>query len=489
MSRGPKLCKTDTGVPFPDLGFLPPFLLFTFWYLVLGSFPPLPFLSPLYRSPSLDVPPRWVSFSLFLPIFCRDSIALCFLNSATSFVAGFVVFSILGFMSQEQGVPISEVAESGGRCFAAWGRGEGGAGDRRPGVPEAGYCRNLSASGGRARHRAEPQNQGREEGGGDGWEDGRTSGKRAPQSSRRAGRPSGTSARTQAHAHAREHRGGALMASVPGRPWSGLHCLPQGCEHDAPVPAVVLPLLHHAHLPRAGQPGSPPPPPAPARPATPLLASASAAITSPTSLSPDRTSQPWPRHPGPVLEAGRGTPGLFFREGPPALLPQARPFRAQMWTRPPKPSGRPAPPSQPSRLAPSVVETRLRQGWPHPGSGPHALCGPVWGWGARRQRPLLPAPSGPQFVCVECLVTASVDMFPRQLRKSGRRELLILAIVVLCYLIGLFLVTEVSGGGGLQAGDPLTPSEPRSPRLPGPSLWRDHMAEASCVGSLSFGFR
>ncbi|XP_066864512.1 sodium- and chloride-dependent betaine transporter isoform X3 [Kogia breviceps] len=47
-----------------------------------------------------------------------------------------------------------------------------------------------------------------------------------------------------------------------------------------------------------------------------------------------------------------------------------------------------------------------------------------------------------QFVCVECLVTASVDMFPRQLRKSGRRELLILAIAVTCYLIGLFLVTE-----------------------------------------------
>ncbi|CAO2606445.1 Sodium- and chloride-dependent GABA transporter 2 [Lemmus lemmus] len=45
----------------------------------------------------------------------RDSIALCFLNSATSFVAGFVVFSILGFMSQEQGIPISEVAESGSK--------------------------------------------------------------------------------------------------------------------------------------------------------------------------------------------------------------------------------------------------------------------------------------------------------------------------------------------------------------------------------------
>ncbi|KAF5919390.1 hypothetical protein HPG69_009871 [Diceros bicornis minor] len=47
-----------------------------------------------------------------------------------------------------------------------------------------------------------------------------------------------------------------------------------------------------------------------------------------------------------------------------------------------------------------------------------------------------------QFVCMECLVTASVDMFPRQLRKSGRRELLILAVSVTCYLIGLFLVTE-----------------------------------------------
>ncbi|NXD32534.1 S6A12 protein, partial [Spelaeornis formosus] len=47
-----------------------------------------------------------------------------------------------------------------------------------------------------------------------------------------------------------------------------------------------------------------------------------------------------------------------------------------------------------------------------------------------------------QFVCMECLVTASMDMFPQQLRKSGRRELLILAISVLCYLMGLLLVTE-----------------------------------------------
>lgn len=42
-------------------------------------------------------------------------------------------------------------------------------------------------------------------------------------------------------------------------------------------------------------------------------------------------------------------------------------------------------------------------------------------------------------------MTAFTDMFPRQLRQSGRRELLILAIAVICYLLGLLLVTEVPG--------------------------------------------
>uniref|UniRef100_A0A8C5SY62 Solute carrier family 6 member 12 n=1 Tax=Laticauda laticaudata TaxID=8630 RepID=A0A8C5SY62_LATLA len=51
----------------------------------------------------------------------RDSFMLCFLNSATSFVAGFAIFSVLGFMAQEQGVPISKVAESGpGLAFIAY---------------------------------------------------------------------------------------------------------------------------------------------------------------------------------------------------------------------------------------------------------------------------------------------------------------------------------------------------------------------------------
>ncbi|XP_040201191.1 sodium- and chloride-dependent betaine transporter-like isoform X2 [Rana temporaria] len=51
----------------------------------------------------------------------RDCICLCFLDSITSFIGGFAIFSVLGFMAQEQGVPISMVAESGpGLAFIAY---------------------------------------------------------------------------------------------------------------------------------------------------------------------------------------------------------------------------------------------------------------------------------------------------------------------------------------------------------------------------------
>jgi len=51
----------------------------------------------------------------------RDCILLSCLNSGVSLVAGFAIFAVLGFMSKEQGVPISEVAVSGpGLAFIAY---------------------------------------------------------------------------------------------------------------------------------------------------------------------------------------------------------------------------------------------------------------------------------------------------------------------------------------------------------------------------------
>ncbi|XP_056133831.1 sodium- and chloride-dependent GABA transporter 2-like [Lampris incognitus] len=47
-----------------------------------------------------------------------------------------------------------------------------------------------------------------------------------------------------------------------------------------------------------------------------------------------------------------------------------------------------------------------------------------------------------QFVCVESLATAITDLFPQYLRRPGGREKLVLVIAVVCFLLGLPLVTE-----------------------------------------------
>ena len=44
---------------------------------------------------------------------CSDSLIISLVNSCTSIYAGFVIFSVLGYMAVMKGVPVKEVAASG----------------------------------------------------------------------------------------------------------------------------------------------------------------------------------------------------------------------------------------------------------------------------------------------------------------------------------------------------------------------------------------
>ena len=53
------------------------------------------------------------SFNTYKNNLYRDAFLICLVDSFTSIFAGFVIFSVLGFMAKEKGVPVSKVALDG----------------------------------------------------------------------------------------------------------------------------------------------------------------------------------------------------------------------------------------------------------------------------------------------------------------------------------------------------------------------------------------
>lgn len=53
-----------------------------------------------------------------------------------------------------------------------------------------------------------------------------------------------------------------------------------------------------------------------------------------------------------------------------------------------------------------------------------------------------------QFVSLEALMTSVTDLYPHLIRRGHRRELLLLFVCVVCFLVGLVMVTPVSARTG-----------------------------------------
>ena len=51
---------------------------------------------------------------------CRHAVTVSFLNGGTSFLAGFAIFSIIGFMAHDAGVSVDEVITSGRTPWASY---------------------------------------------------------------------------------------------------------------------------------------------------------------------------------------------------------------------------------------------------------------------------------------------------------------------------------------------------------------------------------
>ena len=54
-----------------------------------------------------------------------------------------------------------------------------------------------------------------------------------------------------------------------------------------------------------------------------------------------------------------------------------------------------------------------------------------------------------QFVCVESLTTAMVDMYPEVFRRKNRRELFLALVAFISFLMGLIMLMEVGITSGI----------------------------------------